>query len=206
MAALMPSTPLAGAGGDAADQPVTVVITRRVKAGCEAAYEAWLARLQEDARPLPGYLGVTTHRPAPAGPREYVSAIRFKRLEDLRAFEASALRREALARVAGLVEADAVWQTMTGLEFWFTPPPGTVVPVPSRPRMALLMIGVVFALVLSIGTIVNIAADQLPFALPGPVRLLTTISLEVLLMTYWLMPRLTRALAPWIYPARTAVP
>jgi len=197
--------PFTEPGPDTVDEPVTVVITRRVKAGCESAYEAWLAQLQQEARTLPGYLGVTTQRPAPAGPREYVSVIRFERLEDLRAFEASALRREALTRVAALVEADAVWQTMTGLEFWFTPPPGTQVPVPSRPRMALLMIGVVFALVLSIGTIVNIAADRLPFALPGPVRLLTTITVEVLLMTYWLMPRLTRALAPWIYPARTTV-
>jgi antibiotic biosynthesis monooxygenase (ABM) superfamily enzyme len=190
---------------DPGDQPVTAVVTRRVKPGCETAYEAWLAQLQHDARDLPGYLGVTTQRPAAAGPREYVSVIRFRRIEDLRAFEASPLRLDALRRVAPLVDADAVWQTMTGLEFWFTPPAGTVVPVPSRGRMALLMIGVVFGLVLSIGTVVNLAADRLPFPLPAPVRLLTTISLEVLLMTYWLMPRLTRALAGWIYPARTTV-
>lgn len=197
--------PDARSGPDVADQPVTVVVTRRVKAGCEAAYEAWLTDLQQAARSLPGYLGVTTQRPAPTGPRDYVSVIRFRRLADLRAFEASPLRRDALARVAPLVEADAVWQTMTGLEFWFTPPAGTVVPVPSRARMALLMIGVVFGLVLSIGTLVNVAADRLPVPLPAPVRLLTTISLEVLLMTYWLMPRLTRRLAFWIYPARTTV-
>ena len=36
-------------------EPVTVVITRRVKAGREAQYEAWLARLQAEARSLPGY-------------------------------------------------------------------------------------------------------------------------------------------------------
>lgn len=199
-------TPGPGAAPEAsaADQPVTVVITRRVKAGHEAAYEAWLAQLQHDARDLPGYLGVTTQRPAPTGPHEYVSVIRFRRLADLRAFETSPLHRDAMATVAPLVEADAVWQTMTGLEFWFTPPPGTVVPVPSRARMALLMIGVVFSLVLSIGTLVNLAADRLPFTLPGPVRLLATISLEVLLMTYWLMPRLTRRLAFWIYPARAS--
>lgn len=205
MAALTPPTPVAGAGADAADQPVTVVITRRVKAGCEKAYETWLARLQEDARDLPGYLGATTQRPGPAGPREYVSVIRFRRLADLRAFEVSTMRRDAMTHAAPLVEADAVWQTMTGLEFWFEPPAGSVVPVPSRGRMALLMVAVVFGLVLSIGSLVNVAADRLPVALPAPVRLLATIAIEVLLMTYWLMPRLTRALAPWIYPARTTV-
>ena len=58
------------------------------------------------------------------------------------------------------------------------------------------MIVVVYGLVLSIGQLV---AAVLASA-PGPVRLLVTIVIEVFLMTYVLMPRLTRALARWIYP------
>lgn len=191
--------PMPGAGEDAS---VTVVVTRRVKPGREADYEAWLAGLQAEARKLPGYLGVTTQRPAPGGLREYVSAIRFATLADLRAFETGELRARHLANVVDLVEADAVWERLTGLEFWFTPPSGTVVPQPSRSRMALLMIGVVFTLVLSIGAAVNAAAAMLPVALPYPLRLLLTITIEVLFMTYWLMPQLTRCLAGWIYPTR----
>jgi uncharacterized protein len=183
-------------------QPVTVVVTRRVKPGREHDYEAWLQRLQVEARTLPGYLGVTTQRPAATGPREYVSAIRFATLADLRAFENSKLRARYLNSVVDLVEADAVWERMTGLEFWFTPPPGTVVAQLSRPRMALVMIVVVFGLVLSIGTLVNSAAAMLPLSVPYPLRLLFTITLEVLLMTYWLMPQITRRLARWIYPAQ----
>jgi uncharacterized protein len=191
---------------DAQEQPVTVVITRRVKAGRERDYEAWLGRLQAEARGLPGYLGVTTQRPAASGPREYVSVIRFATLADLRAFERSDLRARHLSAVANLVEADAVWQELTGLEFWFTPPPGTVVPQPSRPRMALVMIVVVFGLVLSIGTLVNTVAAMLPLPVPYALRLLLTITIEVLLMTYWLMPQITRRLARWIYPGRRVGP
>ncbi|MBK6688044.1 MAG: hypothetical protein IPG45_26450 [Deltaproteobacteria bacterium] len=70
-------------------------------------------------------------------------------------------------------------------------------PQPSRFRMALVMIGVVYGLVLSIGTLVaKVAGD-----LPTPIRLLLTITLELFFMTYWLMPRLTRWLARFIYPA-----
>jgi uncharacterized protein len=185
-----------------AEQPVTVVITRRVKAGCEQGYEAWLVKLQSEARGLPGYLGVTTQRPAATGPREYVSAIRFATLAHLRAFEGSELRARHLSAVIDLVEADAVWERLTGLEFWFSPPPGMVVPQPSRPRMVLVMIVVVFGLVLSIGTLVNAAAAMLPVPVPYPLRLLFTITIEVMLMTYWLMPQITRRLAPWIYPRR----
>lgn len=183
-------------------EPVTVVITRRVKAGRTADYEAWLQQLQQDARDLPGYLGVTTQRPASGAPLDYVSVLRFDSLASLQAFERSDLRARALAQVNDYVEGDAAWQRLTGLEFWFTPPPGTVVPQPSRARMAMVMIAVVFGLVLGLGTLVNAAFALLPFATPYPLRLLVTITVEVLLMTYWLMPLITRRLARWIYPAR----
>ncbi|MCK6544483.1 antibiotic biosynthesis monooxygenase [Myxococcota bacterium] len=182
-------------GGDA--EPVTVVVTRRVKPGREAAYEAWLGRLLEDAKALRGYLGTTVHRPPPGG-REYTSVFRFDSVANLRAFEGSELRRRALAEVVDLVEADAVWSRLTGLELWYTPPPGTVVPQPSRWRMALVMIAVVYGLVLSIGSVVGLVL----VAAPAPLRLLVTIVVEVFLMTYVIMPRLTRALARWIYPAK----
>ena len=85
---------------------------------------------------------------------------------------------------------------MTGLEFWFSAPAGTIVPQPSRVRMALLMIIVVDGLVLSIGQAVAMVLGSAPPAL----RLLVTIVIEVALMTWVIMPRLTRALARWIYP------
>ncbi len=181
---------------------VTVVVTRRVKPGREADYEAWLARLLRDAAALPGYLGATVQRPGATGAREFTSVFRFDTVAHLRAFEASDLRQRALAEVAHLVEADAAWRELTGLELWFTAPPGTVVPQPSRPRMALLMILVVYGLVLSIGALVaRVLGDA-----PAPLRLLVTIVIEVALMTWVIMPRLTRWLARWIYPAARPVP
>lgn len=89
-------------------EPVTVIIRRRVRPGREAEYEAWLQRLQAEARVLPGYLGVTTQRPAGNGPREYVSAVRFDSLQSLQTFEASEMRARRLAEVAPLVQGDAV--------------------------------------------------------------------------------------------------
>lgn len=180
------------------EEPVTVVVTRRVRAGREAAYEAWLERLIAGASAMPGYVGARVRRPAAGEPSVYTSVFRFDGVENLRAFEASELRRRALVEVAPLVEGDAAWTRLTGLELWFEAPAGTVVPQPSRFRMALVLIAVVYLLVLSIGQLVGVALA----AAPGPVRLLVTIVLEVFLMTYVLMPRLTRWLARWIYPER----
>lgn len=188
----------------AGDEPVTLVITRRVRPGRDADYEAWLAAFQQAARALPGYLGVTTQRPATGAPADYVSVLRFASLAALQAFERSPLRQQHLAQVVDLVEGDAAWRQLSGLEFWFTPPPGTVVPQPARSRMALLMIAVVFSLVLGLGAVVNAAFALLPFSTPPALRLLVTVTIEVLLMTYWLMPQITRRLAWWIYPRRPA--
>lgn len=182
----------------AGDRAVTIVATRRVRRGHEAAYEAALEALLRDATVFAGYRGTEVQRPTPgAATPTYTSVFRFDSVAHLQAFEASERRRRFLHEVAPHVEADATWDRLTGLEVWFTAPPGTIVPQPSRARMALLMIGVVYGLVLSLGALVGAVLG----GAPAPARLLVTITIEVLLMTYVLMPRLTRWLARWIYPS-----
>ena len=131
--------------------------------------------------------------------------VRFDGVGSLRAFERGDLRRRYLDEVQPLVEGDAAWEQLTGLELWFSAPPGTVVPQPSRPRMALVMIAVVFTLVLVIGSAVNAVFAALPFVTPYPLRLLVTIAIEVVLMTWWVMPWITRRLARWIFPQKKTV-
>jgi len=105
------------------------------------------------------------------------------------------IQRPGPGDVAELVEADATWRELTGLELWFTPPPGTPMPQPDRARMCVVLILVVFGLVLSLGQVVGLVLGTAPM----PVRLFVTIAIEVVLMTYVVMPRLTRWLARWIY-------
>lgn len=175
---------------------VTVVIKRKVRAGHEAAYEDCLRRLTEAARDQQGYLGADIHPPA-KGKTVYTSVVRFDSLANLELFEGSELRRRFLEEVAPHVEEDAVWEKMSGLEFWFDPPAGAVIPQPSLFRMAILLTGVVFTLVLTIGGLVGLVIGHWPY----PLRLLVTITIEVFFMTYFVMPRLTRALSKWIYPS-----
>lgn len=175
---------------------MTVVVTRRVKAGREADYEAWLARLVEKVKHMPGYLGISVQRPADGAPREYTCVYRFESLDALRSFENSSERKASLSEVGELVESDATWEKLTGLETWFTAPPGA--PAPSRFRMAIVMIVVVYAFVLVLGPIVAFFIPRAPFEL----RLFVAIAIEIMLMTYIVMPRITKWLARWIYPRR----
>jgi hypothetical protein len=180
--------------------PVTTVVTRHVKPDRRQEYEAWLERLLSDARDLDGYLGADIHPPARDSPQAtYTSVFRFDTLDSLRAFEASDLRQRMLSEVVAYVEADAVWRSHTGLELWFSAPAGTTVPQPVRWRMALVLGTVVYVLVLVFGTI---AAATIG-ALPVPLRLALVIAVEIALMTYIILPWITRRLAGWIYPSST---
>jgi uncharacterized protein len=174
---------------------ITTVVRRRVRLGQEAGYEAWLAELLRDAASLPGYLGTDVRRPA-APDRTYVSIFRFDTLANLDAFERSDLRRTHLARVTPYVEADAIWDRTTGLEVWFDAPKGIVSAQPTRWKMALLLIGLVFVLVEILSTIVRFAVPDLSPRL----ALLAVVTAQVCLLTYVIMPPVTRALAFWLFP------
>ena len=181
--------------------PVTIVVRRKVKPGRETEYEEWLKRLTSGAaKAFPGYLGAEFHRPAASG-GEYRSVFRFDSLETLDAFERSDFRARMLADAADLFAADAAWERMTGLEFWFDPPPGTKVPQPSPHRMALVLIGVVFCLVL----VLNLALGPLMAGWPLPLRVLVTVTIQVGLMTYVIMPRLTPRISRFIYPSTKSI-
>ena len=179
--------------------PVTVIFRRRVKAGSEDDYEAWLTRITTDARAFDGYLGAEFHRPA-GNNREYVTVLRFEGIETLERFRHSEVMESALVDVAPFIESDAVVERITGLEFWFNPPEGTIVAMPSRHRMALLMMVVMFVLMIS----ANMFLAPL-VSWPPPIKMLFIVGLQVGLMTYVIMPWLSRLLSRWIYPKARAV-
>jgi hypothetical protein len=178
-------------------EPVTVIVRRRVKLGREADYEAWLKRLTETvAQHFKGYLGAEFHRPAQVG-GEYRSVFRFDSVASLEAFEQSDVRASMLQEGAEFFAADAAWERMTGLEFWFDPPAGTKVPQPSPHRMALVLIAMVFCLVLAL----NLGLGPFMTGWPLPLRVLVTVCIQVGLMTYIIMPKLTPRIARFIYPS-----
>lgn len=173
---------------------VTVVVRRKVRAGQQDGYERWLKALLDDVQEFPGYLGTDVQRPS-GNDRTYVSIFRFDGPDNLERFERSDLRRRHLAKVTPFIEGDAIWDRLTGLEVWFDPPPGTVAPQPVRWKMALLLIGLVFVLVETLGFLVGL----LPVDLSDRLRLLIIVTAQVCLLTYVIMPPLTRRLAFWLF-------
>jgi antibiotic biosynthesis monooxygenase (ABM) superfamily enzyme len=175
---------------------VTILFRRRVRAGREADYEQWLAALQQASRDSAGYIGVETIRPAEGNPvREYVSIVRFASYDHLRAWEASGVRNVWLARLPpGVVEADAEIKRLDGLEFWFRPP-GPHVQAPSPLKMTL----VITPIVVVIASVTGPLLRWLMGDLHSLVRLTLGATIQVVLMTYVIMPRVTRWLRGWLF-------
>jgi antibiotic biosynthesis monooxygenase (ABM) superfamily enzyme len=181
-----------------ADGPVTTTVTRRIKPGHEAAYEVFLAGISSAASVFPGYLGIEVFRPAPGASDEYRIVYRFDSVAHLHAWLDSAEHAAWLERAEPHVAGPMRTQVLTGLEGWFTLPtqPGTAPPPPYK--MALVTWAAIFPLI----TLVVVVSAPLLGSLPLVVRLAATTAVTVSLMTWVVMPRMTRLLHRWLYPDR----
>jgi antibiotic biosynthesis monooxygenase (ABM) superfamily enzyme len=186
----------------AADDPVTVLYSRRVKPGREADFEAWARGIVAAARQFPGHLGASV-LDAP-GSREYHILFSFADRRSLRAWLDSEERRRWLARVGELLEADRGLQQLTGLETWFKLP-GANVPTmtpPPRWKMWLVSLIAVYPMVLVFQALVVPRMARLPL----PLRALVFPLVLLTLMTFVIMPMVTRALRRWLGPRHDQEP
>ena len=177
------------------DQPVTVSVSRKVIPGKEKDYEEWLGGISKAGAKYPGHLGVNVLRPCNATKGEYVVIYRFDSYENAQHWEESDERASWIEKLGPLVEGEATRKSVTGLEFWFDLPSIPVTMTPSKHKMALVLFVVVYTLVLLLSTLLQ------PIIGPFPVwaKLLVVIPIQVLLMTYLVMPRVTSLLKNWIY-------
>jgi uncharacterized protein len=89
-------------------------------------------------------------------------------------------------------------RVLTGLETWFTLPSKPGQPSPPRYKMAVVTWLAVFPLITLIFALFGPLLSQLPTLL----RTLILTMVMVTLMTYVIMPRLTRLFSFWLYPDR----
>jgi antibiotic biosynthesis monooxygenase (ABM) superfamily enzyme len=176
-------------------------VTRRVRPGHEVLYEQFLAGINAAASEFPGHLGVEVFRPQSAA-GEYRIVYRFDSSEHLRAWLDSDERAAWLQRAEPHVLGPMRTSFVTGLETWFTLPdqPGLAPPPPYK--MALLTWITIFPLITAVVEITGPRLQGLPLA----VRLGITTALTVPLMTWVVMPRVTRLLRGWLYPQHRTGP
>ncbi|CCQ72617.1 antibiotic biosynthesis monooxygenase [Magnetospira sp. QH-2] len=175
--------------------PVTVSVSRRVRPGREADYEAWISGVVEVARHFHGHQGVNVLRPSDKTGGRYVLIYRYDSWEHCHAWEESETRADWTAKLDELVEGEAEFKRVTGLEFWFDLPEVPAAAKPSPHKMAITLMIVVFCLVYPLQLILG------PVLSPYPlwIKVALIIVIQVLLMTYVVMPRVTRIIKPWLF-------
>jgi uncharacterized protein len=176
------------------EQPVTVLVTRRVKEGREREFEALLQRLREEAASYAGYQGVTII-PPPVCSREYVIVYRFDSADRLHAWQTSPARRSLIAESTDLAEAPPEERKVSGTDGWFAVPGGRVVHPPARWKTWLLSLCVIYPLL----TVIVIVAQPLLAYLPLAARFAVITPVLTALMTWVAMPLLSRLFARWLY-------
>ena len=180
------------------DPPVTAVASRRVKPGREREFEEWIRGIFAAANEFPGYLGSDVFRPGESGDDEYRIVFRFDHESNLHAWESSEERRRWLDKSRPLLKEEEKVSVLTGLETWFTLPSGHAASPPPRYKMAAVTWLAVFPVV----TIIFSLFGQWLNLLPVLLRTLIFTAVMVTLMTYVVMPRMTRLFSFWLYPDR----
>jgi len=192
---------------DEDEGPVTFAIARRAKSGKTEEFERWLDDIIHEAMKFKGHMGVNIIRPTNMSNPEYVIILRFDNFENLEKWEKSEIRKKWIEKGKDLIEGKGKMEKQTGLEFWFTPASARASTSveqqqqqqqPPRYKMAIVVIGIIFVLVSTLLPQVQQATLGLPVLLSTFVG----VTIMVLLMTYVIMPSVTRLLRPWLVKKR----
>lgn len=177
------------------EQPITVVVRRRVKRGREAEFEAAMREFIGFALAAPGHLDIHVLRPAGTGPADYTVVDKFATPEARRAFKESSAYQGWMQRLKALTEGDPQIEEMGGLAGWFTLPDRPHLKPPTKYKMALVTF-------LGVYPLATVLAPFFGRLLPGWHRLLLNVVVNaavVGLLTWVVMPLLTRVFARWLF-------
>ncbi|MGA8117394.1 MAG: hypothetical protein WCA46_27475 [Actinocatenispora sp.] len=176
------------------DEPVTVTVTRVVRPGKEREFARWADEVDSAAARFDGHLGgIRLHDAQGVNHLVY----RFDSAANLHAWEESTVRSELIEQ--GDRVSDPRRSTVSGLDNWFHVPGPTAA---QRWKTFLLTWVAAYPILLLISTGLGAVAPWLP----RPVALAVTSGTLTALLTWVVLPRLTRQARPWLLRGARADP
>ena len=172
--------------------PVTEIITRDIVPGREHEFEEWAHRIVSAAARYGATDTIIT--PDAATPARRVFVQTFPNEEAQEAWLESE-ERDRLVREAGEFSTPHL-QRATGLETWFVLPGERAIVPPPRWKMYLASLMGAYPLVVLFNAFVLPSLEGWPLLARAAVLPIVLLGL----MTYVVMPRLTRLLRGWLYP------
>lgn len=169
------------------------IARRHAKAGCEGAYEAMVRGMFEESRKFPGFLSAELIPPESLG-GEYQIIQRFATEADLARWSVSDERLVWLERLSSVADGEPEYRLLNGLDAWFAP---TAIPATAHPpkwKMTIVSWLGIFPTVALLLIFVSPVLANLPFV----IRTAIFTAIVALMMSYVVMPRLSRWMAWWL--------
>lgn len=178
------------------DGPVAFVVTREIKPGAAEKYHQLMEEVGDAARAVDPGLNMTMIEQGGSQSDQFVIVLYFSSHQKLEQWERSDARRELRREVEPWETGKASFSEVTGFEYWFSLPKIAATRPPSRYKMALITVIALYLLSLTYTYTLNRWLESLPDHLGIIVRVV----ILVLVMTFVVMPLLTRLFARWLYP------
>lgn len=186
-------------GGGESSRVATAVVSHPVRPGDEAAFLDWYDRMTEAERLFPGFLGSELFRPVAGAQQDWTLVYRFARADDLERWLTSDARTELLRQGERFRDFE-LHKIANAFGSWFSfdDRNGASGAPPWKTALSVLvgLYPTVVLLTLGIGAVWP-GAPLWESLLVGNVA-------SVALLTWVVMPTVTRALRFWLAPARDA--
>lgn len=170
----------------------TLVVKRLIKPGYEREYEQSLAKLIDQAEELDGYMGVNIARPQNKKNPLYVFSAKFDTKEHLQKYINSPFRKALIHEWHDKSQGPIAEKTLSGVDWWFVLPGGhSDIP---KYKMVFLTIAAAYPIVMFF-TVILTGFENIAYT---ALRTLFTITMTVILMTYFTLPFLINYFKKWL--------
>jgi uncharacterized protein len=176
----------------------TVVVSRRIKAGREADYEEAMRGFIDFALGCTGYQSISVLAPT-APNRDYTVVGKFSNESARRAFTATPEYAAWMARLAELTDGDMGIVEHSVLDEWVRSPATTATVSPPKWKTAVATFIGVCPVVTALNFVLAPALKSWPLIASSAVAA----ACVVVLLTWGVMPVVSRLLRPWLYPTAT---
>ena len=179
-----------------ADEPQTIVISERVRPGREEDYRAWQSGITAAASRFPGYVGGERFPPVPGVQDEWVYMLRFATSEQLDGWLSSAERQRWRDKAEPLLEHVDIQRVAAGLGGWFPIRADRGEQPPPDWKQAMAVLLAMYPTVMMLMIFISPLLESAPEAADMFVRAF----MNVVILTWLLMPLVNKMLKPWLYP------
>jgi antibiotic biosynthesis monooxygenase (ABM) superfamily enzyme len=176
--------------------PISAVVSTRVKPGCELAYRRWEQKVAVAQSAAKGLQGYRFEPPIPGVQDDWLAILRFDTEENLRAWLDSPARKALVAEAEAFTEEFHYRVARTGFDQWFqVPREGGKGPAVWKQNLSVLLM--LYPVVFLFGHFIQVPLLQVGLGIPFAVALLVGNVASVILLN-WLVPWTNRRFKWWL--------